>query len=552
MRPPRPPARSLSFLLIGGLALLTLRAQAEEAAAPCSPDALAWARACGRFEAVQCYPERVIVQAGTEPPLRVDIARHATKAFRTVGAVGLSPIGEFADWNEAPLATREAFDALVSCAARDATFLDDAALPPPAPQPTSAPPAAPQDDRSPAPWGLVALVVAGALAAFAVRRALRPRAAAGAVATPSRWQASPAWTLALLGTVVGLEAWALHAADPDFFLPDPFHVIAIGAIAVFTLGAFVRAEQVRRGILTLAIALPLVILLMEWRLAAADVESSRVAVSDDLLLRYTYRPGLSLRDRGGESITVTPDGLWDVPHEVPRPADVVRVVVLGDSVPNDPSIPFRQRFPKQLEALLAKQAPAGRRVEVVNVSCEGYNTLQEVRLLEKVGLRYQPDLIVLTYVLNDPFLQNGGYRRLGNSFFAFRLAAAVPRASACPQFAELHQGYSFDLVVRASLERLRLVAEKQHVPVLVTTLPLVQPFDDRSCLSTYDQVLGVAREQGFATGRLVDAFAGEDYHRYLKPEDPRDLTHPNADGHQRIAKRLAELAAPLLWPAEPR
>jgi len=46
------------------------------------------------------------------------------------------------------------------------------------------------------------------------------------------------------------------------------------------------------------------------------------------------------------------DGLWDVEHEVTKPAGVDRVIVIGDSVPNDPTIPFVQRFPHATEALL--------------------------------------------------------------------------------------------------------------------------------------------------------------------------------------------------------
>jgi len=182
----------------------------------------------------------------------------------------------------------------------------------------------------------------------------------------------------------------------------------------------------------------------------------------------------------------------------------------------------------------------------MNVSCEGYNTIQEVRLLEKVGLRYQPDVVVVAYVLNDPFLQNGGYRRLGNSFFAFRLANALAGDSACAGFSEMHSGYTFELVVRASFERLRMIQQANGFRVLVAPLPVVQPFGDPRCLSAYDKVVGVAREQGFSAGRVVDAFAGEDHHRFAKPSDPHDITHPNAEGHDRIARRLAELVEPLL------
>ena len=66
----------------------------------------------------------------------------------------------------------------------------------------------------------------------------------------------------------------------------------------------------------------------------------------------------------------------------------------------------------------------------------------------------------------------------------------------------------------------------------------------------YDRVLEVAHAQGFHTARLDDVFAGLSAETFEKPGDRNDITHPNANGHERIARRLAEVAAPLLRPAK--
>lgn len=372
-------------------------------------------------------------------------------------------------------------------------------------------------------------------------------------AVQSRWYAGAGSIITLLLLVVLLEWWGSTAQDPDFWLPDPFHPLVAGLVLVFAVSGFVPHAPARRALQVLLFAIPAGVLVVETRLASrdADISATRLVVSDDLLLRYTYRPGLQVRDRGG-AMTITSDGLWDQPHLIPKPAGVTRVVILGDSVPNDASLAFSERFPHVLEGLLAKRAPAGTRVEVINVSCEGYNTRQEVRLLERVGLAYQPDLIIVAYVLNDPFIQNGAYRRLGNSFFVFKVAAALEMGrdrSMCPLMARLARGYQFELSVRDSLERLRLVTRPLHLPVLVATLPIVERFDDPVCLALYDQVGGVAREQGFASVRLVDGFTGLDPERFLKPNDRSDRTHPNEDGHALVAAGLDAAAAKLLWPA---
>ncbi len=356
--------------------------------------------------------------------------------------------------------------------------------------------------------------------------------------------------LAFLGAVAAVEAWAVHARDADFVLPDPFHPLVLGALAVFAAGVLLRASAARTVCFTLALAVPVGLVAYEARLASRGATSQRLEVTSDPLLRYRYRPGpMPSRLPDAAEPDVTPEGLWDLPHALERRADTWRVVVLGDSVPNDGSIAFEARFPRRLEALLAERAPAGRRVEVMNVSCEGYNTQQEVRLFETVGRKYRPDLVVVAYVLNDPFLQNGAYRRMGNSYFTFTLgplAQHLAGGSMCGLFAPMHQGYSFDLVVRQSLERLRLLAEADGFRVLVAPLPIVERFDDPICLGLYDQVQSVARAQGFAVTRVADAFRGEDPRRYAKPNERFDVTHPNAAGHERIAQSLADAVLPLL------
>ena len=366
-----------------------------------------------------------------------------------------------------------------------------------------------------------------------------------------RWRLSAAWGAVVLLAILGLETWAHLGADPDFWFPDPFRWLAGWLVALFLVTGFLPWAALRFNLRLVLGLIPVIAFIgMDawYRLRPVDRGSLRVVVTpEDPLLRYHYRPGAQTFEKGrdGRELLITGDGLWDVEHPVAKPAGTYRIVLLGDSVPNDPSIPFFERFPRLLGEKLT--AETNRTVEVINVSCEGWNSIQEVRFLERVGLKYQPDLVLVAYVLNDPFLQNGGYRRVGNSFALFQWSVIALRAlgkNTCTLFGRLHEGYTFDLVVRASFEKLRLLADAHHFRAAVALLPLVEPFDDPTCGAAYDLAAAAARDSDLPVLRIVDALKGEDHHLYLKPRDKMDVTHPNAAGHRRMADSMAKFVRP--------
>lgn len=149
------------------LALILSAGVARPASARCGPEAQEWVRRCATAEAVPmslgaCPAGVAIVELSTAA-LSVELSR-APKGFRRVGAYGLSPIGDFADWKHEPAARRQAFDALAACVARD---------PPEALLTSEGAPAASSAAIARLPWLLVVAAVLGALVAFSLRAALR-------------------------------------------------------------------------------------------------------------------------------------------------------------------------------------------------------------------------------------------------------------------------------------------------------------------------------------------------------------------------------------------
>jgi hypothetical protein len=383
-----------------------------------------------------------------------------------------------------------------------------------------------------------------------------PRASAPSA---RRWVTDARAFAALLAVAVALELWAISSADPDYYLPDPLRIVVVALLLAGLLSGFLPSETARRRTRAGALVLVSVLFALEahGRFRDAGSGADRIAVSEDVLLRYHYRPGAETRAGPGNGAVVRVNslGLLDTEHAIPKPADVFRVVVLTGSIANDGAIPFEDRFFRRLERQLEGAAPDGRRIEVINASCEGYNTIQQIRLLELVGLRYQPDLVVVGYMLTSATIQNGAYRRIGNSFFLFRFLPALALArtrSFCSMFEPFHDRYTFELVVRNSFERLALLRQVHGFRTLVAVLPVVEEFDDPICKRLYDKVTGAARAAGHETVRVADAFLGEPAGRFAKPGQRGDVAHPNVEGHSRIGDAIARAArAMLATPAPP-
>jgi hypothetical protein len=103
-------------------------------------------------------------------PLRVEVARHRPEAFEHVGPLGLSPVGEFAEWGEAPEELRAAFEGVLACVRHDPSL----AVPEGRLEPSGdAPPPAP---TPPVPWLLLGGLLLGALSlGLGLRRSRPPR-----------------------------------------------------------------------------------------------------------------------------------------------------------------------------------------------------------------------------------------------------------------------------------------------------------------------------------------------------------------------------------------
>ena len=149
---------------------------------------------------------------------------------------------------------------------------------------------------------------------------------------------------------------------------------------------------------------------------------------------FALRPGVEgLYQREGKSyVRINSDGLRDREHSKAKPADTVRIAVLGDSFSEAMHVPMEQTFWSLLERRLPEcNAFPGKKVEVLNFGVSGYGTAQELMTLRQKVWDYSPDVVMLAFTTYNDVYDNS--RALSKTeevpYFVYRNGELVYDAS---------------------------------------------------------------------------------------------------------------------------
>ncbi|MDQ8155463.1 MAG: hypothetical protein P3B98_12460 [Gemmatimonadota bacterium] len=117
------------------------------------------------------------------------------------------------------------------------------------------------------------------------------------------------------------------------------------------------------------------------------------------------KSGLSQSTCYSADVTIGAAG-WRSPDvATPKPDDVYRILVLGDSFMAGLQVNDGETLARLLERRLGGAA-RGRRVEVVNFGVPSFGTDQQLIALREYGLALQPDLVVLAFYAQNDVAEN--------------------------------------------------------------------------------------------------------------------------------------------------
>lgn len=124
---------------------------------------------------------------------------------------------------------------------------------------------------------------------------------------------------------------------------------------------------------------------------------------------FRLRPGAKgwYRDEGNAYVRINSDGWRDAERARAKPANTVRIAVLGDSFIEAVQVPQEATFTSQLEQELNYCQPFGKKsIEVLNFGVSSYGTAQQLIALRHWVRDYSPDIVLLAFLPSNDVRNN--------------------------------------------------------------------------------------------------------------------------------------------------
>ena len=129
----------------------------------------------------------------------------------------------------------------------------------------------------------------------------------------------------------------------------------------------------------------------------------------DLTRGYGLRPGAEgwYRKEGRSHVHINSDGLRDQEHPLAKPANTLRIALIGDSYAEALAVPIEQAFWAVMKEKLGEcDAASGKAIEIINFGVSGYGTAQELLTLRDRVWKYSPDVVMLAVTTNNDVTDN--------------------------------------------------------------------------------------------------------------------------------------------------
>ncbi len=277
-----------------------------------------------------------------------------------------------------------------------------------------------------------------------------------------------------------------------------------------------RKRALRKKLLLLLFGLTCGLLLSEIFLRVLGF-SFPLFYQTDYYRGFALTPGLDgqFQREGGSYVHINSEGFRDREHARTKPANTVRIAILGDSFTEAMQLPFEQTYGFLLEQKLQQcDAFRGQRAEVINFGVSGYGTALELLTLRQKVWDYSPDMVLLAFTTHNDVFDN---------------SRALSQSEEVPYFVYRNGELTYDASFRDSKlyrqrdSRMNRAGRWIHNHLRVVQLIHYVQFIARTRLTDWRTKRKLAQQSQSQGNRPLTAPAAEDIGRdnmiYIEPPD---------------------------------
>ncbi|MDD5020536.1 MAG: SGNH/GDSL hydrolase family protein [Endomicrobiaceae bacterium] len=271
--------------------------------------------------------------------------------------------------------------------------------------------------------------------------------------------------------------------------------------------------------------------------------------SENKTLGYELKKNLNY-----SGIKTNSSGFRDREFSILKNDKTKRILVLGDSLTLAVNINQQKNiFTVRLEDILNKTG-LSLKYEVFNMGIDGYNTVQEAENLKRNGLKYNPDIVIVVYCLNDDdkdindiyyaslfnknrlnrlLFKSAVYRKIYlfflEKFWIIKMHGQISRIDS------KYKSMDFDCI---GFEMFKDLQREYKFKLYVFIVPYFSDYKNYSDIKIHKRVTD--RLKRYPEIRYFDLL--EDFSRVtsdgkiFRHNNPDDFCHPNEKGHELIAE----------------
>ena len=312
-----------------------------------------------------------------------------------------------------------------------------------------------------------------------------------------------------------------------------------------------RYEELKTDMKVLGITLVLIFIIIEvllrFILASPSWPQKEAQRSENIILQYELKSNLDIIDKG-PIIQLDPirvktnfNGLReDEEHPYEKPENTFRIALVGDSITFGMYVEQNQTFGHILETMLNKNSQ-DINYETLNFGVPGYNTMQEYEVIKEKVLQYDPDVVIITFVLNDLYEETSNpltpLRNIGRHIYSLRLVYWNILKYSQRSENVTEPAYKDYFMTDFYLRKTNGILKEKNIIFIV-----VGPFCFKSYMCPSDPVShfsNIAKDAGFHYSNLTNIFDNIENKDLMIPKEG----HPNSLAHRILAEVIYNIMA---------